>query len=107
MIDTDYANSIKRRRLPPNGLMDLLFRQWLGMCDLCCGHRFGRLLDWHSCFWLSITPSRKEYDRHRLRQLHKEKKAASQRADGTRDAKPKATFRGERFGTVAKLHPGV
>ncbi|KAJ5686376.1 hypothetical protein N7536_008995 [Penicillium majusculum] len=42
------------------------------------------------CPFIDEPPSRKEYDRHRLRQLHKEKKAASHRADGTRDAKPKA-----------------
>ncbi|KXG48075.1 Regulatory subunit Dfp1/Him1, central region [Penicillium griseofulvum] len=42
------------------------------------------------CPFIDEPPSRKEYDRHRLRQLHKEKKAASQKADGTRDAKTKA-----------------
>ncbi|KAJ5835860.1 Regulatory subunit Dfp1/Him1 central region [Penicillium robsamsonii] len=40
------------------------------------------------CPFIDEPPSRKEYDRHRLRQLHKEKKAASLKADGT--AKTKA-----------------
>ncbi|KAJ5164430.1 Regulatory subunit Dfp1/Him1 central region [Penicillium coprophilum] len=42
------------------------------------------------CPFIDEPPSRKEYDRHRLRQLHKEKKAASLKADGSRDAKTKA-----------------
>ncbi|KAI2726793.1 hypothetical protein CBS147354_4026 [Penicillium roqueforti] len=42
------------------------------------------------CPFIDEPPSRKEYDRHRLRQIHKEKKAASHAADGTRHAKPKA-----------------
>ncbi|KAJ5513257.1 Regulatory subunit Dfp1/Him1 central region [Penicillium fimorum] len=39
------------------------------------------------CPFIDEPPSRKEYDRHRLRQLHKEKKAASLRADGTTKTK--------------------
>ncbi|KAJ5383608.1 Regulatory subunit Dfp1/Him1 central region [Penicillium concentricum] len=39
------------------------------------------------CPFIDEPPSRKEYDRHRLRQLHKEKKAASLRADGTAKTK--------------------
>ncbi|CAI7645103.1 unnamed protein product [Penicillium glandicola] len=42
------------------------------------------------CPFIDEPPSRKEYDRHRLRQLQKEKKAASHKADGPRDVKPKA-----------------
>ncbi|KAJ5991115.1 hypothetical protein N7522_011322 [Penicillium canescens] len=43
------------------------------------------------CPFIDEPPSRKEYDRHRLRQLQKEKKAALHNTDGNREAKPKAT----------------
>jgi regulatory subunit for Cdc7p protein kinase len=42
------------------------------------------------CPFIDEPPSRKEYDRHRLRQIQKEKKAALHNTDGNREAKPKA-----------------
>jgi regulatory subunit for Cdc7p protein kinase len=42
------------------------------------------------CPFIDEPPSRKEYDRHRLHQIQKEKKIASRTADGKDDAKPKA-----------------
>ncbi|KAJ5959384.1 Regulatory subunit Dfp1/Him1 central region [Penicillium vulpinum] len=41
------------------------------------------------CPFIDEPPSRREYDRHRLRQLQKEKKAASHKTGGTRDSKTK------------------
>lgn len=40
------------------------------------------------CPFIDEPPSRKEYDRHRQRQLQKEKKAAALKTDGNRDTKP-------------------